>query len=94
MPSVGIDHSKQLEIDRAWIQHDPERARITPAAYRELRAFKRDIGLTAATIEAVLKRDDLTQSLIEPLVRRRGMHRQRRLTELRRTFPTANVGPP
>jgi hypothetical protein len=91
MPSVGTDRSKELEIDRAWIQHDPERARITPAILRELRAFKRDIGITAATIEAVLKRDDLTQFLIEPLVRRRGMARRRQLEELRRTLPGAHA---
>jgi hypothetical protein len=84
MPSVGTDRSKELEIDRAWIQHAPERARIPPAVLRELRAFKRDIGLTAGTIEAVLKQDDLTQFLIEPLVRRRGMHRRRLLEDLRR----------
>ena len=46
---------------------------------------------TAGIIEGVLKKEKLAQSLIEPCVRKRGVGRQRKIAELRRLLPGANV---
>ena len=82
---------KDGEIERAWLIHEPTRAEIAPDIWRKLRAFKRDIAVTAGIIERVLKNENLTQSLVEPIVRKRGIGRQRKLTDLRRLLPAANI---
>jgi hypothetical protein len=82
---------KDSEIERAWLIHEPARAEIPAEQWRKLRAFKRDIAVTAGVIEGILKNEKLAQSLVEPIVRKRGIGRQRKLTELRRLLPAANV---
>jgi hypothetical protein len=52
-------------------------------------AFKRDIAPTAVVIENLLKQKHLVRDLITPLIRHRGMHRQRMLNGLQRAFPAA-----
>ena len=79
------------EVDLAWLQHEPARAEIPAELWRKLRAFKRELLPTAGIIEAVLKKEKLARSLIEPCVKKRGIARQRKLTELRRLLPGANV---
>jgi hypothetical protein len=40
MSSVDIDpRAKEIELDRAWIQHEPERAGISQEIMRKLRVF-------------------------------------------------------
>jgi hypothetical protein len=82
---------KAKEVEAAWLAHEPERATISSDIWRSLRSLKRELLPTAAIIENVLKKEKLARSIIEPAVRRRGVGRQRRLTELRRMLPGANV---
>jgi hypothetical protein len=86
-----LDSDKDREVNAAWLLHEPERAAISNEIWRGLRAWKRELLPTASIIEGVLKREQLTRSLIEPAIRRRGIARQRKLTELRRLLPGANV---
>jgi hypothetical protein len=44
------------QIDRAWSQHEPERDRVPGQIWRQLRAFKQEIGTTANVIEELLRR--------------------------------------
>jgi hypothetical protein len=82
---------KDREIEAGWLTHQPERAAISNEIWRQLRAWKRELLPTAAVIETLLKKEALAQSLIEPCIRKRGVGRQRKLTELRRLLPGANV---
>jgi hypothetical protein len=75
--------------EQAWIAPDPQRAAIPSAVWRQLRAIKRELAPTAAVIEKLLRDRDLV--VIEPVIRRRGMSRQRLLNELRRVFPAASL---
>jgi hypothetical protein len=83
--------SKDREIEAGWLAHDPRRAEIPADVWRQLRAFRRSLLPTAGIIEGVLKKEQLAQSIIEPAVRRRGIARQRKLVELRRMLPGANI---
>jgi hypothetical protein len=82
---------KAKEVDAAWLIHEPERATVPNEIWRGLRAWKRGLLPTAAVIETLLKKETLAQSLIEPCIRKRGVGRQRKLVELRRLLPGANV---
>jgi hypothetical protein len=75
-------------LDRAWLDHDPQRAIIPSAVWRQLRAFKRELIPTAAVVENLLRDQDL---VLEPVIRRRGVHRQRLLDQLRRVLPAATL---
>jgi hypothetical protein len=86
-----LDSGKAKEVEAAWLAHEPERAAISNELWRSLRAWKRELLPTAAVIEKILKKEQLARSLIEPAVRRRGIARQRKLGELRRLLPGANV---
>jgi hypothetical protein len=83
--------SKDREVEAAWLAHEPERAAISNEIWRSLRAWKRELLPTAGIIEGVLKREELAQSLFEPCVRKRGVGRQRKLVDLRKMLPGANV---
>ena len=80
---------KEVEVERAWLQHEPARGEIPADVWRKLRALKREWSPTAAVIETVLKKEAL--ALIEPAIRKRGVGRQRKLVDLRRMLPGANV---
>jgi hypothetical protein len=43
---------REREVDRAWIEHDPSRARIPSEAWRALRRYKAGIAADAARIMA------------------------------------------
>jgi hypothetical protein len=86
-----LEPNKDSQIERAWLLHEPARGEIPAEVWRGLRAFKRGLLPTAAIIEGVLKKEALAQHLIEPAIRRRGIARQKKLTELRRLLPHANV---
>jgi hypothetical protein len=82
---------KEKQIEAAWLIHDPERATIPNEIWRQLRGWKRGLLATAAVIETLLKKEKLAQSIIEPAIKKRGVGRQRKLVDLRRMLPGANV---
>jgi hypothetical protein len=86
-----LEPNKDSEIERAWLQHEPARGEIPADVWRKLRAMKREWLPTAALVEGILKKEQLAQSLLEPAIRKRGIGRQRKLIDLRRMLPGANV---
>jgi hypothetical protein len=78
-------------LEHAWASHDPQRAVIPAAIWRQLRTFKRELAPTAAVIESMLSDQNLARSVLEPVIRRRGMHRIRLLEDLRRALPAASL---
>jgi hypothetical protein len=81
---------KDKEVEAAWLIHEPERAAIPADVWRQLRAWKRGLLATAAVIETLLKKEKLAQ-IIEPAIRKRGVGRQRKLVDLRKKLPGANI---
>jgi hypothetical protein len=79
------------EIDRAWLQHEPDRDRIPSDIWRRLRRFKKDFEPTSVKIRAVLAYESMLRQLVEQCTRRRGMARVRALKDARRAFPGATV---
>ena len=45
-----LSDSREQEIERAWQQHDPDRAKIPINVWRQLRIYKRGIGADAGRI--------------------------------------------
>jgi hypothetical protein len=85
-----MDEIVARQIDRSWLQHQPEKDRIPSSVWRSLRAFKGDLVQTAAVLEGLLKKQQIS-SLLEPLCRRRGMVRHGLLASMRRRLPGANI---
>jgi hypothetical protein len=78
-------------LERAWASHEPERGFIPSAIWRRLREIKRELAPTAVVIENMLRDQNAARRVLEPMTRRRGVHRQRLLKELRRALPAASV---
>src|ERR1700732_3554557 len=76
-------------LEQAWREHEPERGFIPASIWRRLRSFKAEIAPTAVVIENMLRDQDLV--VIEQVIRRRGVNRQRLLKELRRALPDATL---
>jgi hypothetical protein len=86
---MSLTGTEELEMEQAWLAHDPRRAVIPQAVWRTLRAIKRDLIPTAAVIENMLRDQDTARTVLGPMIRRRGMHRQHLLNELRKAMPAA-----
>jgi sarcosine oxidase gamma subunit len=78
-------------LEQAWREHEPERGFVPSAVWRQLRNLKSELAPTAAVIESMLRDQTLARNVLEPVTRRRGMHRQRLLKELRRALPDATL---
>jgi hypothetical protein len=59
--------------------------------WRQLRSIKREIAPTAVVIENMLRDQDAARTVLGPVIRRPGMHRQRLLKDLRRALPAATL---
>jgi hypothetical protein len=81
----------EREIERAWLQHDPQRNAIPQEIWRRLRRFKRTLEPTSLKIKATLQDETKLRSLVEQCTRRRGMARVRILSDVRHTYPDAVV---
>jgi sarcosine oxidase gamma subunit len=78
-------------LEQAWASHDPHRAIIPSAVWRQLRAIKRELAPTAVVIENMLRDSDGARTVLGQVTRRRGMNRIRLLKELRRALPAASL---
>jgi hypothetical protein len=87
------DVSEQIEreIERAWIVHEPDRARSPHEVWRKLRVHKKQFEPTSSKIRAALLDEASLQSLVIQCCRRRGVARQRILADTRRSFPGAAI---
>ena len=56
---------RESQIERGWLAHEPERARIPREVWRQLRTFKRAIAPVAARIEAASNHRDRIAGLYE-----------------------------
>ena len=81
----------ELEIERAWQQHDPSRAAVPASIWRQLNALKRQFASTAVVIEHLLKDAALAQGLYTSLTTRRGVARMRKLKDVQNALPAASV---
>jgi hypothetical protein len=86
----GTDQTER-EIERAWLQHDPQRDRIPSAIGRRLRVLKKEFEPTSVKIKAALQDEVLLRQLVEDCCRRRGVARQNVLKAARRNFADATI---
>jgi hypothetical protein len=59
-----FDCRKELDADRAWLEHDPARGYIPTEIWRRLRSIKRGLEPTARRIENMLGQEALIRTLI------------------------------
>ena len=86
-----IERNIQREVDRAWLQHEPERRRVDPKYYRQLNALKRSWEPTAEAARKAIANSRLLQRLITDCYRRKGMARKAALKAVERAFPGAQI---
>jgi sarcosine oxidase gamma subunit len=78
-------------LEQAWRTHEPERGFVPSSIWRRLRAIKAELAPTAVVIENMLRDQAAARTVLEPMIRRRGVARQRLLKELRRVLPAATL---
>jgi hypothetical protein len=88
---MSLTSQTEREIERAWLQHQPDRDRIPSDIWRKLRAIKHTLEPTSLKVKAALQDEALLRSLVEQCCRRRGIARQRRLKVVRHSFPDAAI---
>jgi hypothetical protein len=81
----------EADLESAWRAHEPARAVVPAEAWRRLRDFKGTSAPTAMMVEKMLRDQAQARTMIAPLIRHRGVHRQRLLNDLRKVFPAASV---
>jgi hypothetical protein len=80
--------TKQVEIERAWIAHDPSRASIPASVRRQVRAFKQSLAGPAAVAARSLVDPALRKHVLD-FSRKRGIGRARAFARLKGRFPGA-----
>jgi len=85
------DTSLTREIERAWLQHEPQRNAIPQEIWRQLRQLKRTLEPTSKKIKTTLQDEASLRSLVVQCTRRRGKARQRLLKDNRNAFPDAQI---
>jgi hypothetical protein len=68
---------REHEIDKAWAQHDPDRAKIPVHVYRALRIYKRTITGDAARISKACDDTKSLRALLDDFTRKGQVGRQR-----------------
>jgi hypothetical protein len=58
------DRVRELQIDRAWLQHDPDRGRIPREVWGKVRTFKRAIAPIAQRLDAASQDRDRIKTLL------------------------------
>jgi hypothetical protein len=88
---MSLTDQTEREIERAWLQHEPQRNAVPQEIWRRLRRFRRALEPTSKKIKAALLDEASLRSLVEQCTRRRGMARVRILSHVRHTYPDAVV---
>jgi hypothetical protein len=82
---------RERQIERAWIKHDPSRAKIPQEAWRALRNFKKQIAPQAARVAVASAARDRIKGLMADYSRKGDVGRQRTFAKLKHHFYPATV---
>jgi hypothetical protein len=85
------NREREIDIDRAWLQHESVRTRIPSVVWRKLNALKKELEPTSLKIKAALQDEASLRTLVDQCTRRHGMARVRLLKTIRRNFPDATI---
>jgi hypothetical protein len=77
------------EIERAWIAHDPDRARVPPECWRRLRTFKRHIAPAAAKVTRVSADEPVLRPLVTDFLFKKKLGKARAMAKLKRILAPA-----
>lgn len=82
--------TRERQVEAAWRQHEPLRARVSPEARRAVRVFKQQIAPEAARIKDVLK---ISASLgpIDAWSKLGPLNRERKLAKIKTALSPASV---
>jgi hypothetical protein len=83
--------TREREVEKAWIQHDPARGKITNEAWRALRQFKRSIAPQAARVGLASDDRKRIRELMYDYSRKGDVGAQRTFAKLRHHFHPATV---
>ena len=73
---------RESQIERGWLAHEPERARIPREIGRQLHTFKRVIAPVAARVEAASNDRECIAGLLYDYVRKSDVGRARALAKV------------
>jgi len=82
---------REQEIDKAWAQHDPDRAKIPVQVWRALRIYKRGITGDAARIAKACDDAKTLRALLDDFTRKGQVGRQRALQKIKHRLEPARV---
>jgi hypothetical protein len=85
------DRTRDREIEKAWLAHEPERARVPREVWRDLRTFKRTIAPIADRLDAASTDRDRIKVLLYDYACKGEVGRARALAKLRKHFPLATI---
>jgi hypothetical protein len=84
---------REAEIDRAWQQHDSDRAKIPVQIWRQLRIYKRTISADAARISKACDDAKTLRALLDDFTRKGHVGRHRALQKIKHRLAPAATGP-
>jgi hypothetical protein len=82
---------RESQIERGWLAHEPERARIPREVWRNLRTFKRTIAPIADRLDVAVTDRDRIKGLLYDWTRKGEVGRARALAKLRKHLEWANI---
>jgi hypothetical protein len=82
---------RESQIERGWLAHEPDRAKVPREIWRDLRTFKRTIAPIADRLEAASNDRDRVAGLLYDYVREGEVGCARALAKLRKHFDLATI---
>jgi hypothetical protein len=82
---------RESQIERGWLAHEPDRAKVPLEVWRKVRTFKRTIAPIADRLDAAWTDRDLLKGLLYDYACKGDVGRARALAKLRKHFPLATI---
>jgi hypothetical protein len=82
---------RESQIDRGWLAHEPDRAKVPREIWRDLRTFKRTIAPIADRLDTASTDRERIAGLLYDWTRKGDVGRARALAKLRKHFPLATI---
>lgn len=82
---------RESQIERGWLRHEPERARVPREIWRNLRTFKRTIAPIADRLDEAATARDYLKGLLYDYACKGEVGRARALAKLRKHFDLATI---
>jgi hypothetical protein len=82
---------RESQIERGWLAHEPDRAKIPREVWRDLRTFKRTVAPIGDRLDAAVTDRDYLKGLLYDWTRKGEVGRARALVKLRKHLDLATI---